>query len=241
MTLVNAFVATEGTLAWWLTLPELLLVASISKDVDLLLSGWRHVWEHHLKGAEYDQPTAYRQSAVLAAGIQRRRRNGRMLPLRKAELDRVRLVSPRSILVTLFRRTNQPLLDFERQQRGRDYASYYPCGICRECGRYTSRRLVWGGVCSPCFDRNDDEWSASEATRIFGMSYEQREHLPYRVEWSGFGRRCLYRTSDLWDTLRTIPDPPRRAKSRHAVAVRRSRSTFRQFRRDARRLAMLYI
>ena len=234
MSFEKALVSTEGTLASWWSLPELLLISGVSSETRVLLRGWNHLWEQHLRDAKYEQPSAFREALHLAAGILRRRRaqDGRMFPLRKRERLAASFACPRKVLVTLFGRTNQELLAYERgNQDGLDFASRYPRGICRECGRYSNQRLVWGGRCSPCFDNNVDEWSATEASHWFGMSRSDREHLPYRMKWSGFGHRRLYRTSDLWNTLRTFPET--RSNNRRSVAIRLSRAPFKEFRAAA--------
>ena len=213
-------------------------MAGVSSDLRGLLTGWNHLWVRHLRGAEYDQPTWFREALIHAAGIRRRRReDGRLYPLRKRERLALNDVCPRKVLVTLFGRTNIALRTYEREHMfSLDLASRYPCGVCRVCGRYSNRRLVWGGLCSPCFSENDDEWSATEALHYLGMSHSDREHLPYRIKWSGFGHRRLYRTSDLWNTLRSFPEPPLRSKNKRSVAIRLSRAPFKEFRVIARQM-----
>ena len=196
MTLTQALAHTAGSLCTFLTLGELLRVSNVAVVLRRMLDEWGYLWQAHLAAFRKTHARTLWNAGITRAGIQRRRRDGRLVRLTPRERQRVCAVNqnvPKSVLLEFLVLMNAPLRASLRRQRGTDVMFSYPSGICRDCCG-VGRPLVWDQKCYACFSRDDSEMSVTEANEI-GVTASLRATLPCRGVRRGFGCRKLYKRS----------------------------------------------
>ena len=211
--------------ACWLSLRELLRLGGASASLRALLGAYAAPWRGVAKQMLQEQPRAWLAQQLAIAGISRRRNKaGRMLALKATERARLRALPLASIVRGRARRANAALVAHEHAFRFDAVAkvSLYPPALCRACASFT-RKLVWGGRCLACFQRDDGELSAGDCTAL-GLRAEHRCGIPYRAVYTGGFLRRRYSRRVLFAALAALPEPSRPSRRRDTVAVARTRS-----------------